>query len=584
MKKTAFLALSALAMLGAALSSCKTEPDIPAPGLGQYAPLSYYVSIPASFDGDYLLSKGLSPDKEIMESRLIRRFDTSSPVFVENISKNLVAQMQGYEATLLHPDAEADAANLTGRLSFYDFFCGYSQVDVGDVLNLSYGSSDNQGNYQKQPGTLEGLHFFDYSTAKVKVTGINGNDVEGFTLSTEPAVFGRLQSFYKFSFTGLKEDESIFRVYIQSAAEKLCCGYSLLSAISDIGDVLIDLDDSEYNDGFLDNTCGRNEVNDKRAINGEKIVYAALRFLPLDDPNANDQLNITVELRDGNTRSATIKSPKGGFKNGNYYNCCASLAPGGAIPSMFIIDSDGHRIRFSKGNLQAVFPSAGSSCHWKFADYQYDYASWPEGFAINGSGSVNMAGTVDLFGWIGSSLDYDNYGIWDKGNSTDYYGKAGEKLKNDWGGNTIIDGGGEECVWRTLTNEEWAFLLQRYLSGAATVNGVPGIIILPDIGRIPGFTDFSINDSYSGYQDNVIDAYEWANTYEFLGAVFLPAAGLRNGNSVLGCGSYGYYWSATSTTAGNAYGLHFTGNSIEPSRETGRFMGKSVRLVMDVWE
>ena len=66
---------------------------------------------------------------------------------------------------------------------------------------------------------------------------------------------------------------------------------------------------------------------------------------------------------------------------------------------------------------------------------------------------------------------------------------------------------------------------------------------------------------------------------ESAGAVFLPAAGYRDGTDVDYVGSAGYYWSATPYDASNAYELYFNSYSLNPPRDDGRYRGQSVRLV-----
>ena len=65
------------------------------------------------------------------------------------------------------------------------------------------------------------------------------------------------------------------------------------------------------------------------------------------------------------------------------------------------------------------------------------------------------------------------------------------------------------------------------------------------------------------------------------GAVFLPAAGLRNGMSVSNVGSIGYYWSSTPNGTSSAYRLYFISSSVSPYSNNRKY-GYSVRLVQDL--
>ena len=65
---------------------------------------------------------------------------------------------------------------------------------------------------------------------------------------------------------------------------------------------------------------------------------------------------------------------------------------------------------------------------------------------------------------------------------------------------------------------------------------------------------------------------------ELHGAVFLPAAGYRNGTSVDSVGSYGNYWSASYDNSGNAYDVYFNDSNLYPQYYNNRYYGFSVRL------
>ena len=66
---------------------------------------------------------------------------------------------------------------------------------------------------------------------------------------------------------------------------------------------------------------------------------------------------------------------------------------------------------------------------------------------------------------------------------------------------------------------------------------------------------------------------------ESAGAVFLPAAGNRDGTDVYNVGSGGYGWSATPYDTGNAYYLYFDSGGLFPQGDYSRGYGRSVRLV-----
>ena len=152
-----------------------------------------------------------------------------------------------------------------------------------------------------------------------------------------------------------------------------------------------------------------------------------------------------------------------------------------------------------------------------------------------------------------------------------------------------------EGTWRTLSTHEWNHILTIRAGasdkvGYATVNGVHGIIILSD----GEFADPAKNTSTKAHEkkfvpkattewdSNVYSADDW-KAMQSSGAVFLPAAGDRNGVGVSYVGDSCYYWTSSSgNPAGGAYYVRFKYNEISPSdRTTRRQFGCSVRLVTD---
>ena len=139
-----------------------------------------------------------------------------------------------------------------------------------------------------------------------------------------------------------------------------------------------------------------------------------------------------------------------------------------------------------------------------------------------------------------------------------------------------------------MTYKEWDYL--RYerpnydkLIGVAQVNGVNGLILLPDAWQCPngvtfksGFDDDYCLECYGNYQ--TFSASDWSKL-ESSGAVFFPAAGIRFGSRVDDVQDLGYYWSAT-----NYYSIadYLTFGSDEATIGSSSCRdGQSVRLVQD---
>lgn len=244
----------------------------------------------------------------------------------------------------------------------------------------------------------------------------------------------------------------------------------------------------------------------------------------------------------------------------------------GALKGKFTINAAGDKIVFSKGNLQYV----GT---WQFAEHQWDT--------------------------IGAGQDDDHRDLfcWGTGDAPNKISKSENDYADfvDWGVNPITNGGNADSLWRSLTADEWVYLFYSR-SNAATlfalgsVNGVNGLILLPDNWTLPKGAAFasasakgyewenSVDGNYTGcaYTDNEYSIKQWKKM-ESAGAVFLPAAGSRSGTKITtAAGSFGFYWSATPGPTGTAKCSLFYSRDLYPQTGNMRYVGSAVRLVQDV--
>ena len=95
---------------------------------------------------------------------------------------------------------------------------------------------------------------------------------------------------------------------------------------------------------------------------------------------------------------------------------------------------------------------------------------------------------------------------------------------------------------------EWDYLLfsrTNALSkhGNGNINGVGGLIILPDNWTLPTGCSFTAGLGYE-WARNSYTLAQWTQM-EAAGAVFLPAAGDRYGVVVRHVGNHGHYWAST---------------------------------------
>ena len=264
----------------------------------------------------------------------------------------------------------------------------------------------------------------------------------------------------------------------------------------------------------------------------------------------------------------------------------APIIPEGFLPGLFSV-SETQQVYFSRGNLQYQ----ASTNTWRFAEHQYDYVGTQTAdgngyYGGNVSGSDNSSisstysGWIDLFGWgTGSNPTLSSQIYWDYGTFV------------DWGSNPISNGGNTANRWRTLTIAEWNYLLNTRTEasskcGTGNINGVGGLIILPDSWTLPSECSFTSGfcspsgDNYPDWTHNSYTLAQWAQM-EAAGAVFLPAAGYRLGTYVHDVGNFGGYWSSTPYSEYYASNMDFNSNYLNAASNYDRFIGFSVRPVQD---
>jgi hypothetical protein len=143
----------------------------------------------------------------------------------------------------------------------------------------------------------------------------------------------------------------------------------------------------------------------------------------------------------------------------------------------------------------------------------------------------------------------------------------------------------EEFAYIRYTRDNAAELI-----GIAQVNGVNGVILLPDNWSLPdgivfkagGHTEES-SEAYALYQ--AFDSEQWSKM-EALGAVFIPASGWRKGKNVGGVESCGCWWHSTSLIGNQGVlctgGISIYSTGIIELCSTRAEAAYSVRLVKDL--
>lgn len=225
------------------------------------------------------------------------------------------------------------------------------------------------------------------------------------------------------------------------------------------------------------------------------------------------------------------------------------------------------KVQFATGNLEYQ----ASTRSYRFAENQFEILG-PANMMI----SPSNEGWIDLFGW-GTGKEPTN----SSQNNDDYNHYI------DWGDNDITNGNDKE--WRTLSFEEWFYLLNRRNTNSgiryakADVNFVYGVILLPDNWSESFYALKNTNEPDVNFNGNHISETVWNETFATHGAIFLPLTGCRLGTE------YNYeqgggYWSSTSSDDSTALGFFFNDASLSIGEDAAaeRHVGYAVRLVYNM--
>lgn len=269
----------------------------------------------------------------------------------------------------------------------------------------------------------------------------------------------------------------------------------------------------------------------------------------------------------------------------------------GVIDSEFSV-SETKKVRFSQGNLQFCATKGVHNCAdgtqqagtYRFALNQYDRVGGEDCGEVIENALVcdNAKRAADYDGWIDlfyfASSGYNGHYPWTRIYNSNM-DMTGTRSNYDWGVfNAISNGGNDPGLWRVLTDDEWRYLIGQRTDasgkiGWASVNGINGIVLLPDAWTTPSACSFTAGNT-NGFSTNTYDTGTWAKM-EHAGAVFLPSAGSYEEQFYCEyINNYGSYWKANTTGSFYTYSFSSSGGGFNTSSKVDA--GYSVRLVQDV--
>ncbi len=333
----------------------------------------------------------------------------------------------------------------------------------------------------------------------------------------------------------------------------------------------------------------------------EAGTYLRDTYVVLNGKTSEQNLYFYNRLGTSNYRDARIV---GQFKAGKFYSNSwggpqwfygVSVSEGELV-GLYTVNEEGLSVHFSKGNLQyttvgehQVAGGETKAGTWRFASNQYDIVGgagfgnvYENGVQCDNSQiSETYTGWIDLFGW-GTSGYHDNndpyniyyypysyiiqsngvaqvnhYGYGPSIGMTDE-GLYGTSRYYDWGVyNAISNGGNQAETWRTLTEDEWRYVMfnrpgvtigtqSNCRFAPVKVNDVKGVIVFsegfswPSVSNIP--TVFNTNDA--NWNNINYSVSDWA-TLENAGCLFLPLSLWRYQNDLWHTNQFSFYWSTS---------------------------------------
>lgn len=244
------------------------------------------------------------------------------------------------------------------------------------------------------------------------------------------------------------------------------------------------------------------------------------------------------------------------------------------------------KVIFAPGNLYCYIdlniPTIGFAFEKSQTDYRQRTGYNGDSAVINGVKTTTPANTSGLFQWAGngSTATQDETTKFTHGAFSELNIDLGELVGNDSDSVNFGDNYGDGKTWRSLTKDEWNYMVNVREIGGAT--GYGNTCVWYTFGYTQGLLIFP--DGYTGQKTGFSDIPE--------NAIFLPDAGYGMPNKTIPNGQRGCYWTSTASSykdvyGHTAYGVHMGETSISLPiliNQIYRDHCYSMRLVSDKWD
>lgn len=322
-------------------------------------------------------------------------------------------------------------------------------------------------------------------------------------------------------------------------------------------------------------------------VNPQDITTGREFYIALPPAAYGSEFTIRIYAEDGSVCTKTITSghsfhiERSGIFTITLNNDNLEFIPDAGVLNGEFSVSPTKRVRFSQGNLMytgfgthAVADGGMAEGTWRFNYHQY-YTGENRNVGPHYSTQWIYGYPWGTSGWNSGALYYLPFQT--GGYYYDYCpggSLAGPYAYADWGAyNAVLNGGNQPQQWRTLSIDEWDYLLNQRRShsvkwGIATVAGYSGLILLPDSWSIPAGLEFSEGPAINRTVLNNYSIPQWKQMEE-AGAVFL----------------YGnYYWTSSRLSNSSAQCLYISLDLISGFQFTHEPISsaRSVRLIKDV--